>query len=322
MEPQRPDAPLSAIDLNLVVALDALLAARSVTRAAGKIGLSQPAMSHALARLRLLFDDPLLVRTPRGMVPTPRAEDLIAPIRRSLAELERTLQRPAPFDPSTARRSFTVAAVDYSEVVVLPALLGRLSREAPGVDLLVRQLRMDRIDEELSVGTSDLAMGVLLGEERAGSYQQRLFQDRFVCVVRRDHPEVKETMTLEQYVGLRHALIAPRGTRGGLVEDALGKLGLSRRVVLAVPQFLVAPLVIAESDLVLTLAERLARTLVQTLPLRIVPLPLEMPGFSTTQFWHERQHQDPAQIWLRGVIAEICRSLAPAGPHAGPEWAP
>ena len=304
-----PETPLTSVDLNLLVALDALLGEGNVTRAAARIGLSQPAMSHALGRLRLLFDDPLLIRTPRGMVPTPRAEVLIDPIRRALDDLERAIQKRPAFDPATARRAFTIAAVDYNEMVILPPLLARLSKEAPGVDLVTRPIRMDEIDDDLECGAMDLAIGALFGEDKAGRYQQRLFTERLVCVVRADHPEVKETISLEQYVELRHALISPRGRKGGMVEDELGKLGLSRRIALTVPHFLVAPLVVAQTDLVLTLAERLARTFAGMLPLRIVSLPLHVPGFSTTQFWHERQNQDPAHAWLRGLIAEVCKAL-------------
>jgi DNA-binding transcriptional LysR family regulator len=303
------DLRLTAIDLNLLIALDALLEEGNVTRAAARIGLTQPAMSHALNRLRKILGDPLLVRTPRGMRSTPRADALMSPIRRALTDIERALSERPAFEPRSSRRTFTLAAVDYGELVILPPLLARLPQIAPGIDIVVRQLRMEDIDEQLEEGTIDLAIGVLNEEDKPAAFQQRLFQERFVCVLRADHPAVGDTLSLEQFVELNHALISPRGRRGGLVEQELKKLGLSRRIALTVPHFLVAPLVVAHSDLVLTVAARIAKAFEGMLPLRVVETPLQVPGFSVTQFWHERQQQDPAHAWLRGLIMDLCRTL-------------
>lgn len=302
------DPSLAAVDLNLLVAFDALLAERNVTRAAAKIGLSQSAMSHALSRLRELFEDPLLVRTPRGMLPTARAEELTGPIRRALEEIERALRERPSFDPSAAERAFTIATSDYIELVLLPRLVGRISKEAPGVDLHVRPLPEDA-ERALAEGKIDLAL-VVVEVGGPSIHKQRLFDERFVCAVREGHPVVKRKLSLEQYTSLPHALIAPRGVRvGGFVDDALAKLGKKRRVAVTVPHFLIAPHVVAASDLVLTLAERIARACSTYLPLRLVEPPIDVPGFSVSLFWHERQQYDPGATWLRSLITDVCADI-------------
>ena len=299
---------LSTTDLNLFVAFDALVAEGNVTRAAERVGLTQPAMSHALARLRKLVDDPLFVRTSQGMSPTPRALELALPIRRALGEIDSALNERESFDPQAARRTFTLAAVDFGSLVVLPPLLARVQRDAPAVDLLVRPLRNETIEQQLAEGEVDVALGVLYDDAPPWMIQKRLFDERFVCLVRADHPTVRGALSLDAYLALDHALIAPRGKQGGHVDRALSRLGKKRRVALTVPHFLVAPIVVARSDLVLTLPERVARTFSEMLPLAIVEPPLDLEGFAVSAFWHERQARDPAHAWLRSLIVEVCRT--------------
>lgn len=300
---------LSATDLNLFVAFDALVTEGNVTRAAERVGLTQPAMSHALARLRKLVDDPLFVRTSQGMSPTPRALELAPTIRRALGEIDSALNERDSFEPRAAHRLFTLASVDFGSLVVLPPLLARVREEAPGVDLLVRPLRNETIEEQLAEGEVDVALGVLYDDAPPWMIQKRLFDERFVCLVREGHPTVRGPISLDEYVALEHALIAPRGKQGGHVDRALARLGKKRRVVLTVPHFLVAPILVARSDLVLTLPERVARAFAGMLPLRTVEPPLDVEGFSVSAFWHERQARDPAHAWLRSVIVDVCRAV-------------
>jgi DNA-binding transcriptional LysR family regulator len=302
-------ARLAATDLNLLVAFDALVAEGSVTRAASRVGLTQPAMSHALARLRRLFGDPLLVRTPNGMVPTVRAKELIVPIRNALGQIDGALRSPGAFDPRTARRTFSIACVDFGSMVVVPLLYARLRAEAPQIDLHVRPLRGDQCERQLSEGELDLGIGVFADHEARAVVRQKLFDERFVCIVRAGHPAVGASLSLAEFVALDHALIAPRGTPGGQVDRSLAEHGLRRRVVLVVPHFLAAPMVIARSDLILTVAERIARAFSTMLPLRIVDPPLPLPGFTVSQYWHERQARDPAHAWFRGLVADVCRHV-------------
>ncbi|MFT3770895.1 MAG: LysR family transcriptional regulator [Minicystis sp.] len=300
---------LSTTDLNLLVAFDALVAEGNVTRAAERVGLTQPAMSHALGRLRKLVGDPLFVRTPQGMVPTPRALELVEPIRGALGEIDRALHQAPRFDPRETRRPFTLACVDFGSFVIVPPLLARLRAEAPAVDLVVRQLRMETVEKQLAEGDVDLATGVLYDVDEPWMVSRRLFTDRFVCIARAGHPSVRGALTLDQYLALDHALISPRGRRGGIVDTALTRLGKKRRVALYIPHFLAAPIVISQSDLILTLPERIARSFAAMLPLTIVPPPLDLDGFSVTAFWHERQAHDPAHVWFRGLVQEVCRKV-------------
>lgn len=301
---------LEGLDLNLLVALRALLAERHVTRAAARVGLSQPAMSHALARLRELLGDPLLVRTPSGMRPTARAEAMAGPLDRALEDLSRVLASPAPFEPSRSTRKFRIATSDYIELVLLPRLLARIWSEAPGVDVRVTSHTGDA-GEALAEARVDLAIGPF-GEfgsdEPQGLRLQRILADRFVCVVREDHPVVKKRLSLDDFVSLPHALVSPRGVTGSVVDTALASLGKKRRVAIEIPHFLVAPHVVRETDVVLTLAQRVAQALTPLLGLRQVAPPLELPGFSMSMVWHDRQHDDPAHTWLRRMIAAVAKA--------------
>jgi DNA-binding transcriptional LysR family regulator len=299
---------LARVDLNLLVALNALLAEKSVTRAAGRLGLTQPAMSHALRRLRALFDDPLLVRTPRGMLPTAKAQRLDEPVQRILADVARTFHGEPAFDPRTARRTFTIFASDYCAFLLLPRMLARLSSIAPGVDLVVRTGITDYV-LALEDGRLDVLLGVY-DQDARNAYKQKLFRERFVCMVRRDHPQVKQTLRLDDYVSVPHLLVAPRGARpGGYIDDELAKRDGRRRIALTVPHFLLAPHIVASSDLILTVAERIARVFADLLPLRILEPPIKLSSFTISQYWHERQHNDPAHVWFRSVVAEVCKEL-------------
>ena len=312
-------SPLAGLDLNLLLVLDALLTERHVTRAGRRIGLTQSATSRALARLREHFAVPLLIRDGNALLPTTRAEQLFEPLALALAGLAEALSDPTPFDPKTARLTFSIAAADYGQFVALPPLVAHLQTIAPGVDLVVKDLGATKVADALAEGHIDLALaprpgsarlarrGTEVFDEGAHLYRRHLFDERFVCLVRRDHPRVKKRLTLETFVALPHAFIAPRGTPGGIVDDALGALGLERHVAVMLQSFLVAPWLIARTDLIITLAERLANALSTTLPLRVLPPPLTLPPFAIEAIWHERRHRDPAHRWLRGELVACCR---------------
>jgi DNA-binding transcriptional LysR family regulator len=304
------DVHLPSLDLNLLVALRALLTERHVTRAARHIGLTQPAMSHALARLRAATGDAILVRTPAGMRPTPRAEAMAEPLERALVDISRVLARPEPFDPTTSERRFVVATNDYVELVLVPSLLSRLWTEAPNVDIRLVNLGTGA-NEELMDGRVDVGIGPLFnfGSPPPRAVRaQKILEDEFVCVVREDHPVVKRRLTLDDFCALPHALVSPRGQGGSIVDTALRKIGRRRRVAVEIPHFLVAPHVVRETDVVLTLASRVARVLAPAVGLRQLPPPIELPGFSMSMVWHERQQQEPAHAWLRSMIARTAKA--------------
>ncbi len=299
--------PLRDLDLNLLRVLDAVLEMRHVTRAARRLGLSQSAVSHALARLRAALGDELLVRGPDGLVPTARGAELAGPLRTLMADLERALAAPAPFDPATSERAFRVAAADYAQFVLMPSLMARLAAEAPRVDLwAVSAPAEESVAAVLAAGELDLMVGVAsAGPAPAGLYERALFEERFVCVVRADHPVVRDGLDLDTWCALPHAFVAPRGSRGGAVDTALAELGRVRRIALAVPHFLVIPHVIAHSDLVVTLASRVAHAFAESLPLRILPPPITLPSFKIVMRWHERHHRDAGHAWLRDVFRRV-----------------
>jgi DNA-binding transcriptional LysR family regulator len=291
-------------DLNLLVILEALLEERSVTGAGQRLGVTQSAVSHALGRLRAHFGDPLLVRTSTGMTPTLRAQELREPIRRSLETLRDVAQRGARFDPRTAVRTFTIATTDQVGVVLLPALYAKLAASAPGVDLRITPV-VRHIERALESGTADLVItGAFAPADAPGLFRQQLFDEPLVCLVRAAHPTVGDSITLEQFCELRHALIAPRGGRG-IVDSLLEERGLSRRVAVVLPHFLVAPFLIARSDLVLTVAESVAKASLSLLPLRLVAPPIELPRATYSQLWHQRSHDDAGHKWLRTLVAGI-----------------
>lgn len=302
---------LGAFDLNLLVALDALLGERNVTRAASRLGITQSAASHALARLRLLTGDELLVRAHGGMVPTVRAEGMAAPVRRALEDALRVLMPSTAFEPRTASLRFFIGTSDYAELVLLPRVVARLAKEAPGIDLRV-VVAADEPSVLLASNAIDLAISPLRPvDDRAGVYARKLFDERFVCVVRKDHPFAGKKLTLARFAAASHALISPRGAEGGFVDDALARKGMRRRVAVALPHFLAAPHIVAASDLVLTVAARVAAVLAGPLGLALLTPPAELglEGFTVSASWHERTHQDPARRWVRDLIAEEAAAI-------------
>jgi len=304
MKRAHPPLPsLHALDLNLLVALDALLAEGSVTAAAHRSGVTQSAMSHSLAKLRILLGDPLLVRTHAGMSPTPRARALAEPLTRALTELRSVLSSGTSFDARTSRRRFTIGTADYGALVVIPPLMKRLGREAPMVEVVQRPVPAapaDALEDE----RLDVVLSVQL-EPRATLSAQKLFDERLVCVLRAGHPALarrRRALDLETFASLSHVQVAPRGSPGGVVDDLLARSGVSRHVALRVADFLVAPLVVAESDLVLTVPERVARVFAPSHGLAVVEPPESLPTFTMWMVWHERRRHDPAHAWLRGVV--------------------
>lgn len=301
------------LDLNLLITLDALLAEHNVTRAAERLHLSQPSVSAQLVRLRDMLGDPLLLPGPRGMRPTARAEALREPLRLALDALEHAVAPAAGFDPATADVTWRIAASDYSETtLVLPAAV-RLREAAPGTRLAVLELAPSRLARQTEQGEIDLALHT---SECAppGLRSRLLFNERYVLAGRVGHPRLKRRPTLAQFCALDHVLVSPDGGGfHGATDQALAEQGLTRRVVLSVPHFLFVRSVLASTDLVAMLPERLARGCPE---LQVVEAPLTVPGYEIAMLWHERQHRDPAHQWLRDHIAGTARALAPVDKNA------
>lgn len=290
-------ARLADVDLNLLLALDALLRERSVTRAGAAIGLSQPAMSHALARLRELFGDDLLVRRSNDMEPTVFAESLVEPLAEALARVEALLWRDGAFDPATADRELVIAMTDFVEATLVPAALPRLGL-GPRLRLRLRALGSELPERALAEGEIDLAIGTIMSSPAAMKVSV-LYRESFAAVVRRDHPCLAGPLTPEAYAALDHVLIATPGDGPGIVDVALEALGLRRNVVLRTPHFLTVVALVAASDLVCTMPARIAQAGARRHEVVVFEPPLAVPGFDVAMYWHPRRERDPAGQWLR-----------------------
>ncbi|MEO8706682.1 MAG: LysR family transcriptional regulator [Kofleriaceae bacterium] len=295
---------LAGIDLNLLTTLDAILEHHSVTLAARDLGLTQPAVSHALRRLRELLGDSLLVRTAHGMTPTPRALELRPGVRAALAAAEAVLQAAPAFDPASAERTFVITCVDQAAYEVLPRLATELAQQAPKVRIAVKPTATERITDALG-GELDLAIGVFI-DQPVNIRERLLWHDDFACVVRRGSAAARGPFDLARYLSLRHLFIAPRGLPGSPVDDLLARRGHRRNVVMTVPHFLVAPHVVASTDgLVWTAPSGLARPFARQLPLTLREPPFSIGGFDVVMRWHLRLDRDPGLAWLRGVVQTI-----------------
>ncbi|WP_322092956.1 LysR family transcriptional regulator [Paraburkholderia bannensis] len=299
-------ADIRTIDLNLLRALDALLDERNVTRAAQRLSLTQPAVSGMLTRLREAFDDPLFVRTQRGITPTMRALELAAPVRQILGEVE-SLLTPQVFAPARADFTLTLAATDYALQAVVTPYLAALRRDAPGIRVAVVPAQDPSLHTQLARGDVDIAL-VTPESTPSDLHARRLFDERYVCAMRENHPAaVRGRITLPRFCALDHALVSySGGTFEGVTDEALAQLGRKRRVALSVTSFLVLPQILRDSDLIAVVPRRLAE---RAAGLAIVPPPLAIPGFTKTAAWHERTHRDPARRWARALLFDVCESL-------------
>lgn len=292
------------VDLELLGLFDHLLREKHLTRAALRAGVSQPAMSRALARLRDAFDDPLFVRAPRGMTPTVRAEAL-EPQVRDLLERARALLQPARFDPAAVERTFVVGGTDFLEIDILPRVARRLAKEAPRASVSIRPYTAESLGD-LANGRLDLvitAKGALASE----LFAQTIIEDTFGCAVRRGHPAVRRTLDVDAFAALAHVLIAPRGEPGSTVDTALGRLGKSRHVAVRTVSFFGACRIVSSTDMILTAPRRVLRGLEAPFALRVLPVPLRIEPVLLQQVWHARSHTDPAHRWFRGVLHASAR---------------
>lgn len=295
--------------MNLLLALEALLREASVTRAARQVHITQSAMSRNLAALRGLIGDPLLIRGPGGMRLTPRAQALIGPLELGLRQLQRALGEETGFDPATSSRRFTLAMGDFLAALLVPPLLQRLRAVAPRLRLDVVALERRRTLDLLESGEQDLAIGVRF-EVGAGLVVAPQIRQRFVCVVRRDHPEIRGSLSLDQYERWPHALIGAGRDDSAVVDAALHKLGRTRTVALRSPYFLAVPVMVAASDLILTCAHLVAEHFARMYPLQVLEPPLELASFGVDAAWHERYERDPGHRWLREQVAGVLRTFA------------
>jgi DNA-binding transcriptional LysR family regulator len=300
---------LASFNLNLLLALDGLLSERSVTAAAKRVRVTPSAMSHSLSELRELLGDPLLVRSGRGMVLTPRAEALVGPLHTLLKDAERLLRGGGTFDPGTAARRFVVAAPDFLATLLLPPLLDAAAREAPGISLeIVPSVRRGNA-WLLETGEVDLALGAIV-DQAPNIRRMDLCTEGFACAARKGHPRIDGALGLDTYVEVPHLLITLGDDSGPTwIDQALAKLGRKRRVAARVRYFMAAPLVVARSDLILTGPSMLVRYFADLVPLQVLRPPIDLPTYPEEAYWHERFDEDPAHAWLRRLVKQTAQSF-------------
>jgi DNA-binding transcriptional LysR family regulator len=300
---------LRSVDLNLLVVFDALMVERNVTRAAERNGLSQPAVSKALNRLRGLFDDPLFVRRDRSMQPTARALELAGPIHGALADISRTLKLPTAFEPSTATATIRIATIDLYHTKLLPLLVRHLRQYAPGVDVQVRATDCSRFHGQLVGGDIDVAFAPL-GSKPSGLRAVPLWNDRLIMLAGADNP-LQLPMTIEAYaaaphlVDAGHVQVSADGVGSSVVDAILAARGLRRRIALVLPHSAGIPFVVAATDLIATLPSRIVNGLVPMANVRMLTPPLPEVEVSPHMFWHQRNDAEPLQVWLRATIRTI-----------------
>lgn len=295
---------LAKLDLNLLVALDALLAERSVTRAAARIGLSQSAMSHALARLRVTFSDELLTRAPDGMRATPRALALIEPMQTALSHIQAITAPPAAFDPATADVTFSLGIPDSTEVLLMPHLIAHLRAVAPGVKFLLHTVDRHRILDDLDSGRVDLGIGIF--EQGQTHHKRRILnKETYLCVFNAELVGLTPPISLDDYVRLPHVLTSLVESAHGVVDDALAKIGRTRVIALTSPRFTVMPFVVRQAPVIATMHSRLAHFFGEAMGLAVSPTPIALPEVSISMIWHTSNDEVPGQRWLRETIVRL-----------------
>ncbi|TAK80172.1 MAG: LysR family transcriptional regulator [Betaproteobacteria bacterium] len=292
------------VDLNLLRVFDAVLYERGVTPAATRLGLTQPAVSNALARLRAVFGDALFVRTAAGMDPTPFARELAEPVRQALALLESALAHGPGFDPASSTRAFRFYMSDLGQVEFLPPIVERVQSAAPGVRLEAAAADLEHIGDALGGGALDLAVGFLPGLG-APIKRRVLFRDPYVCLMRAGHPALAGRLTRRKFLDASHVLVTYRGGGHRVIEEALERAGIARRIALRVPHFTVVPMVLERTNLILTLPARVARVYERRGSFRALPAPVPIPPAEVAVHWHERFESDPGNRWFREQIVEL-----------------
>ncbi|EON12517.1 MULTISPECIES: LysR family transcriptional regulator [Pandoraea] len=298
---------LHSVDLNLLVVFQHLYNARRVSRVAEALGVTQPAVSNSLARLRKLFNDELFIRTSRGMLPTPMAIELAAPVATALDALHGVFNRQPAFDPATSQRAFQIAMTDIGEVHFLPKLMHALGERAPGITVSTVRNTAVNLREEMAAGQVDLAVGHL-PDLTAEFFQRRLFRQKYVCMFRPGHPldKPKRTrMAREDFERAEQVMVIAAGTGHGQVDDLMARAHVQRNIRLRVPHFVALADILHATDLIATVTEKFAQRSARHFGLRYVDHPLDLPEVQINLLWHARYHQEPASQWMRTLLFDL-----------------
>ena len=295
---------INTFDLNLLRAFDAVMSEGSITAAAARLGMTQPAMSRTIHRLRQQYNDALFVRTSRGMRPTEYAQSLAEPVSNAIAAVRRALELQTAFDPAVSTRTFRLVMTDVGAVFYLPRLIPHLKRAAPGVTIHSLQMPREKYPEALEIGLAELALGQMPGTQR-NLHTQHLCNDQLVCVARKHHPVIRDSLSMAQFMEAEHITIAAPSLTESVVRRALGKRAAKRRIALDLPHYLAVPMIVSACDMIAVMPRGAATAFASKWPLKLLPLPFRAPALQFSQFWHGRSHHDAGHQWLRGIVADL-----------------
>lgn len=310
----------SDLDFNLLKVLEALFIHRSASEAAEALSVTQPSVSLSLKRLRAHFGDELFVRQGGKMVPTAVAERLREPVARVIATVQSDIVPVGPFDPASSDRCFVLSLSDLGELTFLPDLMASIRRKAPRVTVQSVTLPTRELKGALVDGDVDLALGYFYGFDGDNLFSQKLFDQTFVCLARSDHPDIGDTLSVEQFIRAEHAIIEQDGRSQEVFERCLDTLGLSRHVVLRSPHFMSVPLLISQSDMITTVPLAVGRIYTKLTGLKMLPLPFQSPSVELKQFWHRRSHTDPGTVWLRRLVSKLFTGHDPTSGDRSSFW--
>lgn len=298
-------------DLNLLRVFDALIRTKNVTRAGDLLDLSQPSVSFALNKLRVLCADELFVRTPGGVQPTPRALKMAKPVRQALELIQRDVFQTHEFLPASSERQFRIGLSDIGEMIFLPKILKRLHEQAPGITLRTANLPLQVLEQEMIAGDIDLVIGFYPNFSKGNFYQQHLFRDDFVCMMRASPPGAPRDFSLADFRQALHVVPSPENRGQDMFEDYLRAIGITRKIALATPHYLCIPYMLLSADMVVTVPRECIGPFSQFPGLRFVETPFKSPAFDVKQHWHAMYHGDPANRWLRALIYECFAASGP-----------
>jgi DNA-binding transcriptional LysR family regulator len=306
---------IARLDLNLLLIFDAIFQEGNITRAGARLGLSQPAVSASLARLRDLIGDPLFIRTNRGVLPTERAKQLAEPLEEALNKIRELLQEQSVFDPITSTRCFKILMLDVGEMNLLPRLLQHLQEIGSSLSIATTQISGEEQLDMLERGSMDLAIGYWphLTSER-GFHRQVLFADSFACLVRADHPDIDDPVSLDALLQASHIVVSSRENSVGPLDAVMVQRGVSLKIAARIPHYLAVPMILERSDLVVVMPARPATMFARDPRFRVVSLGFDLPSFDVCQYWHQRFSRDPALAWLTRTMHTLFSDGAPIGP--------
>ena len=293
-------------DLNLFKVFIAIYQQQNLTRAAEALSVTQPAVSNALNRLRINFNDQLFIRTHLGMTPTPFSESIIERVQEAIQLLNSSLSSKELFEPANSKRRFSISMNDLMEGILLPKLIERIQKEAPNIILECFHVGRPNLESELGKGSIDLALDVAMANSSSQLEMHKIESAPFVCVVRKDHPSIKDTLSMQEYLDLKHIVVSSRRKGLSYEDSVLKRLGHKRKIALRIPYYRVAPLIVEQSDLAITVP----RSLVDDEKFKVLQLPFDVSNLKLNLYWHKNTQDDPGIIWLRSIVSELALNFA------------